>query len=76
MRSNVFRSVIYTHEEAIRVLTMEQTRESYQDRIRRIAEDLTQARHLLEMDYYAERLRQIADEIEGQLKAVKALNSE
>jgi hypothetical protein len=76
MRSNVFRSVIYTHEETIRVLTMEQTQEAYPKRIRRIAEDLTHVRYLSELDFHAERLRQIAGEIEGQLKAVKALNSE
>ncbi len=55
---------------------MEQTRESYPDQIRRIAEDLTQVQHLWELDHHAEKLRRISDEIEGQLKEVKALNSE
>ncbi len=55
---------------------MEQTRESYPNQIRRLAADLAQVRHLLELDYLAEKLRKIADEVEGQLKDVKALNSE
>jgi len=55
---------------------MEQTQESYPDRIRRIAEDLAHVQYLLELELHVERLRQIADEIEGQLKEVKTLNSE
>lgn len=76
MRSIVFRFVIYINEGTIRVLTMEQTQESYPDRIRRIAEDLAHVQYLLELELHVERLRQIADEIEGQLKEVKTLNSE
>jgi len=55
---------------------MERTRESYPDQIRRIAEDLTQVQHLWELDYQVKKLRRISDEIESQLKEVKALNSE
>jgi len=55
---------------------MEQTRKSYPDQIRRIAEDLTQMQHSWELDFQVKRLRKIADEIEGQSKEVKALNSE
>jgi hypothetical protein len=55
---------------------MEQTRESYPHQIRRIADDLTHVRYLLELELHVERLRKIADEIESQLKEVKTLNSE
>jgi len=72
----VLPSVVYTYEETVKVLTMERTRESYPDQIRRIAEDLTQVQHLWELDYQVKKLRRISDEIESQLKEVKALNSE
>jgi len=38
--------------------------ESYPDRIRRIAEDLSQMRYLYEASHAADRLRIIANEIE------------
>ena len=42
--------------------------ESYPDKIRRIAEDLSQIRNLYEADHSAEKLRMIADELEQKLK--------
>ena len=47
---------------------MTHVRESYSDQIRRIAEDLTQVRHLWELDHAAEKLFSIADVIERLLK--------
>jgi len=47
---------------------MTHTRESYPDQIRRIAEDLTQVKHLWELDHAAEKLFNIADVIEKLLK--------
>jgi len=41
-------------------MAMEQTPESHPNRIRQIAYDLTQARHLMELDHHAEKLRKIA----------------
>ena len=47
---------------------MKYKRESYPDRIRRIAEDLSQMRNLYEADRSAEKLRMIADELEQNIK--------
>lgn len=47
---------------------MKYKRESYPDKIRRIAEDLSQIRNLYEADHSAEKLRIIADELEQNLK--------
>jgi hypothetical protein len=47
---------------------MEQTKETYPNRIRKIAMDLTLARHKMEMAHQASRLREIADELEEWLK--------
>jgi len=43
---------------------MKYKRESYPDRIRRIAEDLSQMRNLYEVDHSVEKLRMIAAELE------------
>ena len=51
---------------------MKYKRESYPDRIRRIAEDLSQMRNLYEADHSVEKLRMIADELEQNIK--KALS--
>ena len=45
-------------------------RESYPDQIRRIAADLTQVQHLWELGHAAEKLDNIADEIEKLLIAI------
>lgn len=42
--------------------------ESYPDRIRRIAEDLTQIRNVYETDHAVEKLPMIANELERNLK--------
>ena len=47
---------------------MEQTTESYPHRIRKIALDLTLAKHIMEMELQATRLLEIADELEKWLK--------
>ena len=47
---------------------MEQTKETYPFRIRKIAMDLTLARHKMEMELQATRLLEIADELEEWLK--------
>ena len=47
---------------------MTHARESYPDQVRRIAEDLTQAKHFAELDHAAEKLLNIADVIEKVLK--------
>jgi len=47
---------------------MKLKRESYPDRIRRIADDLGQFRNLYGTDRSAEKLRKIADELEQNLK--------
>jgi hypothetical protein len=47
---------------------MEQTAETYPDKIRKIAMDLTLAKHIMEMELQASRLREIADELEEWLK--------
>ena len=47
---------------------MKYKRESYPDKIRRIAEDLSQIRYMYETDHAVERLRAIADELEHNLK--------
>ena len=47
---------------------MEQTKETYPNRIRKIAMDLTLARHKMEMAHQATRLLEIADELEEWLK--------
>jgi hypothetical protein len=47
---------------------MEQTAETYPHRIRKIAMDLTMAKHIMEMELQATRLREIADELEEWLK--------
>jgi hypothetical protein len=47
---------------------MKYKRESYPDKIRRIAEDLTQMRNLFEVDHAVDKLRIIAKELEEVLK--------
>ena len=47
---------------------MEHIAESYPHRIRKIAVDLTLAQHIMEMELQANRLREIADELEEWLK--------
>jgi len=42
--------------------------ESYPDKIRRIADDLSRMRNLYEVDHSVEKLRMIANEIEHNLK--------
>jgi hypothetical protein len=42
--------------------------ESYPDKIRRIAEDLSQMRKLYELDHSVEKLRMIANELEHEFK--------
>ena len=42
--------------------------ESYPDKIRRIADDLSRIRNLYEVDHSVEKLRMIANEIEHNLK--------
>ena len=50
---------------------MEQTKETYPSQIRKIAMDLTLARHKMEMAHQATRLLEIADELEEWLKQEK-----
>ena len=47
---------------------MNNHKESYPDRIRKIALDITLIQHLMELDVQAERLREVADELETLLK--------
>ena len=47
---------------------MEQTKATYPHRIRKIAMDLTLARHKMEMAHQATRLLEIADELEEWLQ--------
>jgi hypothetical protein len=47
---------------------MKYKRESYPDRIRRIAEDLSQMRNMFEIDHSVDKLRLIAKELEDILK--------
>ena len=47
---------------------MDQTTETYPHRLRKIAMDLTLAKHIMEMELQAARLREIADELEEWLK--------
>jgi hypothetical protein len=47
---------------------MKYKRESYPDKIRRIAEDLSQMRNLYEVDHSVEKLRMIANELEHNFK--------
>jgi len=47
---------------------MGNNQESYPEKIRRIAEDMTQMRKLYELDHAVEKLRKIADELEALLK--------
>jgi hypothetical protein len=47
---------------------MKLKREFYPDRIRRIAQELSQMRNLYGADHSAEKLRRIADELEYNLK--------
>ncbi len=47
---------------------MEYKRESYPDRIRRIAEDLSKVRNVYGVDNSVEKLRMIAHELEHKLK--------
>jgi len=42
--------------------------ESYPDKIRRIAEELSRMRNLYEVDHTVEKLRMIANELEHNLK--------
>jgi hypothetical protein len=47
---------------------MKYKRESYPDKIRRIAEDLSQMRNLYAVDHSVEQLRRIANELEHTFK--------
>lgn len=47
---------------------MDQKTQTYPHRIRKIAMDLTLAKHIMEMELQATRLREIADELEEWLK--------
>jgi hypothetical protein len=47
---------------------MKLKRESYPDRIRRIAQELSQMRNLYGADHSAEKLRRIANELERNMK--------
>ena len=47
---------------------MKLKRESYPDRIRLIAQELSQMRNLYGADHSAEKLRMIADELERNMK--------
>jgi len=47
---------------------MKYKRESYPDRIRRIAEDLSQMRNMFEVDHSVNKLRIIAKELEEVMK--------
>ncbi len=47
---------------------MKLKRESYPDKIRRIAQELSQMRNLYGADQSAEKLRRIADELERNMK--------
>ncbi len=47
---------------------MKHNQESYPAQIRRIAVDLTQVRELYELDFAAEKLQRIADELEEKLQ--------
>ena len=49
--------------------------ESYPDKIRRIAEDLSQARDVYETDRVVEKLRVIANELERILKTRRGTQS-
>ena len=47
---------------------MDQTTETYPDKIRKIALDITLVKHFMELEMQATRLREIADELEELLK--------
>jgi hypothetical protein len=47
---------------------MSNQKESYPDRIRKIALDIALIKHLMELEMQAERLRELADELETLLK--------
>lgn len=47
---------------------MNNYKEPYPDRIRKIALDITLIKHLMELDMQAERLLELADELETLLK--------
>jgi hypothetical protein len=47
---------------------MNNQKESYPDRIRKIALDIALIKHLMELDMQAKRLRELADELETLLK--------
>jgi hypothetical protein len=47
---------------------MDNHEESYPDKIRKIALDITLIKHLMELDMQAERLLELADELEALLK--------
>jgi len=47
---------------------MKYKRESYPDKIRRIAEDLSQMRNVYDVDHSVEKLRMIANELEHNFK--------
>ena len=47
---------------------MKYKRESYPDKIRRIAEDLSQMRNVYNVDHSVEKLRMIANELEHNFK--------
>jgi len=44
---------------------MDNQEESYPDKIRKIALDITLIKHLMELDMQAERLLELADELEA-----------
>ena len=50
---------------------MKYKRESYPDRIRRIAEDLSQMRNMFEVDHSVDKLRIIAKELEEVLEKAR-----
>jgi hypothetical protein len=50
---------------------MKYKRESYPDRIRRIAEDLSQMRNIFEVDHSVDKLRMIATELEEVLNKTR-----
>jgi hypothetical protein len=60
--------VISTGRRNNEVSGMKMKSESYPDKIRRIAEDLNKMRISHEVDSPAEKLRMIANELEGNLK--------
>jgi hypothetical protein len=58
---------LYT-QLSTRGATMESNRKSYPEKIRCIAEDITQMQQLAELDHSVNQLRKIADDLEEWLK--------